>query len=694
MSVNNEMFDMSSLQSDKGKVDDASQRSDHLSELIQVLESLERPESEILSFDDVVTKSSLGINCDARRIAQEFNQNRPTIMIRSIVGDRIQPDEYRLVALNRKPELVPFSNEKTRLQYYPSANDKAEILGVFKQTALCIGGYGSYVLNIPIGKLGLGMRGLTPVIFGEGTHVIHDANFQPFTQANLIDMSSEYIRHGTYHIFRVPTGHLAKITIGSTPYVLTARKNPYVFNNPVFQLVHPFTRLTEGWINHGNYNILQVPFGKLAKIWLGSKPLILEANDHPYLYKNPAFSLSLSATKENFENASEQLIVHGCLKRIIPQTGEVAITYDNGSIVIHGPPKDGKPILITDPNHVFGRFLPVNTQTIEFPTEKTRLARRRENPNDIESSNYEVFRTNDGLPIGVKLLVVYELVDPLKVLKKLPVDQILSHIEAIVTADMGMVIQQCGSNDFLKSNQTQARPTIKPSADPTVPSAPEFYSHLSDLVRNKLCDDFAEFGIKLLRLNVETPKILDSKISSEMARFSLMTSEATAKEAVMERNASIAKQQAMIDAQNRDIAQKQLNDTVTSKAQVEYNAAKLAQKQINESLLTKAEAELNAAKMKADAKLVEANAENKIKELALQIQKQQGQLYKEYPQLLQREIAQLHSSSMKGITSTVISPEVAQVYYGMGVMGRHLPIVESPATKVENVVPSAVPNAQ
>ena len=339
--------------------------------------------------------------------------------------------------------------------------------------------------------------------------------------------------------------------------------------------------------------------------------------------------------------------------------------------------------MITNVNHVFDRFISINTQTIEFPTEKTRLQRRKENPNDLEMANYEVFRTNDGLPIGVKLLVVYEIENPGETLKKLAPDQILSHIESIVTADMGMVIQNCGSTDFLKSNQTQARPTLKPTeaGGSPAPSAPEFYAHLQDLVKNQLCDDFAKYGIKLIRLNIETPKVLDQKISSEMARFSLMNSEASAKEAVMDRNANISKQQATIEAQQKEIAQRQENANVMAKAQTEMNAAKLkadakiveaeaenrmkqmAMQVENSNVTAKAQTEMNSAKLKADAKIVEAEAENRIKEMALQIAKQKGELYRMYPELLQFDLAQIQATALKGISSTIISDTVARNYY-------------------------------
>ena len=678
-----------------GQKKDVSHLQDLLSTLPQPQQSeLDKPDM-IVNLNDIIIVSNL----TAANVVKEFNQNRPTIMVKSPIGDRIMPDEYRLVALNRNPELVPFTSYPMRKGYYPSPNDKTEEMGVFKQTTLCFGGYGHYIVNVPIGKLALAWRGLTPIILAQGIHVIHDSNFKEVKPENLVNFGDPYIRHGTYHIFRVPPGSIAKITIGTTPYILTHRSDPYIFNHPVFNLVQPFTSLndpwinhgtcnifrvppgsvakitigttpyillhrpepyifnhqmfnliqpftslTEAWINHGNYNVLQVPFGKIAKIWLGSNPFILEAREEPYFYTDPSFRVVMNQDKSYFTNASDQIIVHGSLKRLMPRTGEVAITYDNGRLQIYQPTDTHDPIVITNVNHVFDSFIPINTQTIEFPTEKTKLQRRKENPDDREASNYEVFRTNDGLPIGVKLLVVYEIEDPSETLKKLSPDKILPHIESIVTADMGMVIQNCSSTDFLKSNQTQAKQTPKPlTDDPRIPSAPPFFAHLQDEVKNQLCDDFAKYGIKLIRLNIETPKVLDQKISSEMSRFSLMSTEASAKEAVMERNANIARQTATIEAKQKEIAQNQDNANIMSKAQTEMNAAKL----------------------RADAKWIEAETENKIKQMAIDIEKRKAELYQLYPELLQKDLAELQVKSMNGVEKMIISPEVASMYLGM-----------------------------
>ena len=80
--------------------------------------------------------------------------------------------------------------------------------------------------------------GNTPLLFGPGCHVIHDANFHPLRQADCVSINSPQIDHGTIHILRIPVGKIAKVWSGPTPCLLYARGDgrPYVVNDPLFRL--------------------------------------------------------------------------------------------------------------------------------------------------------------------------------------------------------------------------------------------------------------------------------------------------------------------------------------------------------------------------------------------------------------------------------------------------------------------------
>jgi regulator of protease activity HflC (stomatin/prohibitin superfamily) len=607
-----------------------------MDKLATIIAGLPKPTSNLVDFDSVVVKSTLfdhDHHKQMENIVQAFNEDKETIMTpSSLFGKRITPDSFRLVALNNVPELVRPTEDKYRKKIYLSPNDNTEEIGIFKQTELFFGAYGSYVLNIPVNKIALCWKGNVPVLYGPGPHVIHDRNFRPVTEADLVDVNSQHINHGNFHIIRVYPLHIARIFINSLPYFLLPSDKPYVFNQPVFNFVD-FVHMTTLYIAHGNYHILQIPRGKVAKIWKGSIPELLEARDTPYLFEDQTFRVEPYSDTETFVSSTESAIIHGSIKRLMPRTGEVALTFDSGKLVIYECPKESTPIMITNPNHSFNGFLQVNLQTLEFPSLETKKKREKEG-RPIDEINYEVFRTGDGLPVGVKLLVVFEIENPLETLTKLRREAIIPHIENLVVADMGMVIQSSSSVDFLKTNQTQALAMGKEVDLMTDKPQKQFYQHLQDRVKNQLAQDFREYGIKLLRLNIETPKVLDNTISKKMAEFSLVVTEAKTKEENLERQSRIIRQTAEQEAMKLKVAQDQ------------ENANKIAQ----------ANAELQAAKLRAAGRMAEIEVEIKAQQM-------RAKLFDDCPKLFEIEVAKIRSEQMKKVDSMIVSPELATNYF-------------------------------
>jgi regulator of protease activity HflC (stomatin/prohibitin superfamily) len=644
------------------------------SELVELIKNLAFPSSFILKYNDVVIRSTLYSDdpeTQIKNIVQEFNQTRKSIMTKSFVGERTNPDKFRIVALNNQPELVPPSKYKYRKSIYLNPNDKTEEMGTHHQTKLFFGAYGHYVINVPVGKVALAWKGNTPIVLGQGPHVIHDANLREIKEENLVDANSGYISHGTIHIIRVQPNYVCLIWIKYEPYILPPREEPYVFNEAVFTKEKDLVPLTSGYINHSKYHILQIPDGKVATVWFGAEPKILESRPDPYIINDQTFRLEKKSANETFESATAGIIQHGAIKRIMPKTGEVAITYNNGKLVTYDPPSDHNPIIITNPNHSFEGFLAINIQTMEFPSDATKSSRKKDaksaaknaDPSDdmnLNDINYETFRTADGLPIGVKILVVYEIDKPTVTLTRLKFDQIIPHIERLVVADMGRTIQSASSVDFLSSDQTKIKQPNK-NGDSIDSYQSEFFQNLQDKVKCQLQSDFAEYGIKLVRLNFETPKILDHTISGKMAQFSLMSTEARAQEGVLDRNFKIAQTKAQQDAETMKIKQKQENDNRVLMAEAEQKSVEF-----------KAQAELNAARLRAQARLAEVEAEAMGQQKLLEIAQKRAELYDKHPGLLQYDMAKVQADAMRSINSTIISPEIAQGLYGLNLLGRNI----------------------
>lgn len=619
--------------------------------LVQKLLSVGNPEDYCEDFDSHIIHSSL-ISDDPytqlNNILQAYNEGRKSIMTESVFGSRVDPDKFLIVSKNNVPELVGPSTKQIRRQMFPDPNTKTEKHGYYSQTDLFFGALGSYVINVPQGMIAKAWKGNIPILLGPGPHVIHDPNLKPITSTDLFDFNFNSVTHGSYVLVRVASNEGFKIIINNYPFFLVPRQEPYVFiknkNSVVWPKDNARFKLSDEMISHYNLTILQVPKGKVAKVWLNAtNPKLLEHSDEPYVFSDPLFKIEKHTNDEVFIDASQNLIIHGSIKRIIPKTGEVAVTYNNGHLQIYYPTEDRKPIIINNINHIFDRFISVNIQTVEFPSKKTIKRRTQENKvsdKDIDylDVNYEVFRTSDGLPIGVKLLVVYEISNPLMTLTKLKPDDIINHIENIVVADMGYVIQNCSSTDFLKSNNPSNRKETQLEA-----FVADFYDQLQTKVLKALKKDFGEYGIELIRLNIETPKILDETISQKMAEFSLMSTEAGAKIAVMERNFEIAQKQAEQDAVKISIKQQQ------------ENSQKVAH----------AEAELKASEMYAQSILIKARAEAQAQEALLEVNKKRAEQFDKSLRLYQIELANIQSKAFSGVKTTVISPEVAKSWFGM-----------------------------
>lgn len=560
-----------------------------------------------LPFDEIIRHSTLyDPNPDAqlKAIIAQFNQgNKEDFSVESVLfGTRIDVNEVRLIHRNNVPQLLPYTYYPRRLGIYLTGD--TDDIGVYNQTDLCIGAHGRYLVNVPQGALVKAWEGNKPVFLGEGPHVIRHANFK-LDKAPVVNINESIISHGNYHILRIPRDKVAKIWLGSTPYLLESRAEPYVINDPTFKIVS-------------------------------------QTNGKDISY---------------FHDAASKLIEHGSIKRILPQTGEVAIAYDNG--ILKTLAASDKPFLVDSPTYLVDGFLKTNRQTLLFPSEETQEERRRKNPKDLDAIAYETFRTSDGLPIGVNLLVAYEIDNPQTVLEKLSKNEIKMHIENIVVAHMLSVIQSCSSADFQMTGKNAVNDgKDKDKCDDIfqVPgNATPFFKQLRKDTK-QLANDLQKIGIKLTQLRIEPPKILDPKIANEMAQNSLLNAGARAKASVQDLEYEITRRQALRLAEEQRIQmdREKQNKIIQSQAEAE-------------SIQIRAKAELDAAEMRAKATQVIYDAEiaNKVKANDTEISNlaQRAKLFDAHPGLKEIEMARIQAKALKGINSSVISPEVVSNWF-------------------------------
>src|SRR6185312_9171785 len=168
------------------------------SEVYASLNSTPIPE---IAREDIVIKSphDNSTQDQAIRILKEFNKNVQTdesCFTDSVFrGDQIGPGKFWLGVRNTTPELHGESGmpiARTLLPFHIGQFTKI-IRDDINQSDTFYGMNGSYVLNVPSGHYAKANSGNKQLIFGEGCHVIHDANFSFKPNTSLVDQNSDYI---------------------------------------------------------------------------------------------------------------------------------------------------------------------------------------------------------------------------------------------------------------------------------------------------------------------------------------------------------------------------------------------------------------------------------------------------------------------------------------------------------------------
>ncbi len=261
-------------------------------------------------------------------------------------SDRIDPDQFYIAHKNKVPKIEIGNGKRLNIAYNFSPFNQIEKIGdgIVKQTAPVFGDFGSYVLNVPPNHYAKAWSGNKPVLYGEGTHVIHDPLFrfekkdgdvaQSFrAEHHFVNQANTYIQHGNFHIIRVFPGKFAKIVLDGKPLLLPpqAENKPYFFESPYFQF-DPNQNIIDqsaNYIEHGNFHQLRVPPGKIAKVVINNIPQLLypNKNNSPYIINTPIFRFNPGT---DLINETENYIRHENIHMIRVPPGKFAkIIVDN-----------------------------------------------------------------------------------------------------------------------------------------------------------------------------------------------------------------------------------------------------------------------------------------------------------------------------------------------------------------------------
>ncbi|KAK5582662.1 hypothetical protein RB653_004247 [Dictyostelium firmibasis] len=540
--------------------------------------------SEHENGDQLLTISQIVIRSD---FANETSENQAKIILERfnegiknsaftdspVLGraqTRLDVSYFAMAHRNQIVELFDPRGQRFGTVYSADPTVEIKYIGSILKTCRYFGAYGKHVLNVPSGHFAKAMTKNRPIIYGEGPHVIIDPTFEFDERSGFVNQQSPFINHSTINILRVPSGKIAKVWIGTQPLILESRREPYVFIDAQFKLVE---NNNPGELGYDRY----------------------------------------------FENSSSTFMEHGSIKRIIPHTGEVAITYNNGILTIIPTPKDGKPVIIDSPTHNFEGFIQTSLQTCLFPSKETKQQAIKDNKSATNDEiNLKIFQTRDSLRVGVVLVVAFRIVDPQLALTKLGKEGIINHIENVSFADMGKAIQLSTLQEIMYFNDT------KPSANSN-----ETVQTIQDRVKSHLARDLLEYGIELARLQIETMKVLDTEIAKKLAGQSVTSAEYTTKQATLVKEYDIKTTEARLKAETDNIALEQKNKATIAEAQ----------------------AKLQSAQKQAEALIITAEAQKKVQEM-------QGELYTKYPILAEIELAKIKADSLKNAT-LYITPQDA-----------------------------------
>lgn len=529
---------------------------------------------------------------------------------------RVNPGEFLVTAHNKNAALIKPKNSTDRLvlPMFTSASNVNEVVSTPKQSDIFYGAYGKYVLNVPSGKLALAWSGQTPKIYNTGCHVIFDPQFKINydntktldEQTCFVPQSKRYIKHGNIQIVRMNGGEVGLLWVGSDAKLLRPNDKPYVFVDALVRFCldnqnSPFFNFNSDHISHHPIHLIRVSPGKMMKAFHKAKPLLLEGRDRYYQFKDSQFAIPEDA----WSNVDEQLIQVGSLKRLNIKQGNVAVTYKSGKLEIINPEKTKQPYTITDVNHIVQpKLVSTRLQTMVFPSDTTIAQRKQSNP-DAKYSELDTFTSSDSMPVGVKLMVAYEINNPeAAFLKFEDSTKILEHLENVTRGEMGKAISRCPYKLCLASKVTKLE---EKKSDQTIVLSPQEDKHIFsvDEIKLKLNEDLAEYGIKLTRVSIETITVLNEEILKQMSLSAVKNAEIDAKSLTMEQQTQLAIKEREQASKVATLKQDNENALLISKSKAEIEAAK----NYATAQTTKAQADADSANIKADG---EAKAKKTI----------------------------------------------------------------------------------
>jgi regulator of protease activity HflC (stomatin/prohibitin superfamily) len=322
-------------------------------------------------------------------------------------------------------------------------------------------------------------------------------------------------------------------------------------------------------IGYGDRHLVVVNSTDYAKVTLDGKTVLLDEGAH--VFKTNNFSYAAKVAK------STSYIEHGDLLILMPPPNTVAV-YNIGSKQFTFPDNSAsnsrnkeenqagiiekdEGLEIRNPNAKFVTFLDTNLINKNYPTEKEQFT----------------YYTKDSVQVGVKLFVAYRIIDPKLAIEKLGPTGIDKHIEHVTHVDMARAGQETSLQGLQSSSDLKIDATAgtSESANDNPPAYHQIYlSTWQESVKKQLEKDLKEYGIQLVRLNIEEINILNKDVENEMGKQAVAVAKANADLAAIEMQKIVAFKNAQIAS---EVAQFQAQQTAATNLIEAENSKKVAE---------------------------------------------------------------------------------------------------------------------
>lgn len=490
------------------------------------------------------------------------------------------------------------------------------------------------------------IRSIQPRFLVEGEHFI-DSHLFKFDE--LVMDNETYIQHGTIHKLSIDKGAVVKVWQQGCPRLLG--EGVHVIQASSFKYCGTEQLSQTECIEHGTITILRIPAGKIALAWNGIHPVFITS---PGLHEfdSPDFQFV------GFRDSSEPVIQLGSKTILMVQTGQVAVTYEQGKLNLlqHGQH------LLEDSNHVFQRFLSTQQQSVRLKTHKSlqeskiapkkggilktvgftneletcsfEESKRREqeqistacsvkDANDLEKEKDDdlelvVSETKDLVRVGLRADVLYSIGDASKLIEKTDPDKLGDMIRDTSVSVLTSIIRSTALFQMTKWKSIQGADEppritfldpLSKENDSSTNGATEkgFFHLLQEKFATELKDSlWNDYGVRLAEIQISSFKILDEELAKQIAKHALTTAQFENKVSLLEAKAKVFTAEEETASEVKRIA-----------AVADRNAQKFRADAKNERDIEAAKAraqamkisELAKAEIEAEAMLVRAKAE-------------------------------------------------------------------------------------